>query len=88
MRIPAWQRPLAQSAQLPFDCKILSTEGGVVHLRVFDALGRVVAELENGMKPAGGYSVPFDAGALPGGVYFYRLEVNDESKSATMRLVK
>jgi hypothetical protein len=48
----------------------------MTHLRlaVFDALGREVAVLENGLKSPGKYSAVFDAGTLPNGNYFCRLE--------------
>ncbi|MCZ7557011.1 MAG: T9SS type A sorting domain-containing protein [Bacteroidia bacterium] len=60
-----------------------------VQLRVFDALGRVVAELENGMKEAGTHSVIFDAPRdLPSGLYLYRLEANGSVLSGKMSLMK
>ncbi|MCB0277513.1 MAG: T9SS type A sorting domain-containing protein [Calditrichaeota bacterium] len=46
---------------------------GNINLRVYDALGREVRELVNGFRPAGRYSVRFDATELPSGIYFYRL---------------
>jgi hypothetical protein len=49
-------------------------------LRVFDLLGREVALLVNEEKPAGSYSVKWDASALPSGVYFYRLEAVGQNK--------
>jgi chitinase len=45
-----------------------------VSLRVYDVLGREVATLVNDRLPAGTYAVPFNASALPSGVYFYRLQ--------------
>jgi len=47
---------------------------GFVSLRVFDVLGREVSTLVNDRLPAGTYTVPFNASALPSGVYFYRLQ--------------
>lgn len=44
-----------------------------VSLRVFDVLGRTVAELYNGERTAGEYRVDWNAG-VPGGVYFYRID--------------
>ena len=63
-------------------------QDGIVHLRVFDARGEEVAELENGYKKAGSYSVYFGAQFLPSGTYFYRLEVNAELLTGTMMLLK
>ncbi len=45
-----------------------------VKLKVYDVLGREVAELVNDAKPAGTYKVEFDASKLSSGVYFYQLK--------------
>ncbi|MCX7833780.1 MAG: T9SS type A sorting domain-containing protein, partial [Ignavibacteria bacterium] len=49
---------------------------GMVSLKVYDILGREVANLVNEVKPAGYYTIDFDASNLASGVYFYRLESN------------
>ena len=41
-----------------------------MQLAVYDSLGRELAVLVNGNRPAGLHSVRFDAGQLAGGVYF------------------
>lgn len=46
---------------------------GEVSLRVYDLLGREVATLVSGVKPAGAHDVEFDASGLTSGVYFYRM---------------
>ena len=49
---------------------------GFVNISVFDAVGRRVGVLVNGVKTAGNYSVEFDAdffGGLSSGVYYYRI---------------
>lgn len=61
---------------------------GLVTLKVFDMLGRQVSELINGFKPAGQYSVDFNAANLSSGVYLYRLEVNGYSNVKKMILIK
>ncbi|MEM6648249.1 MAG: T9SS type A sorting domain-containing protein, partial [Bacteroidota bacterium] len=45
-----------------------------VQLNVYDLLGRRVRTLVDGMQDAGVYAVVFEAGDLPTGTYFYRLE--------------
>jgi hypothetical protein len=55
-------------------------EGGrkvAVSLRVYDLLGRKVADLVQDKQNPGNYSVTFDASALSSGVYFYRLEAGN-----------
>ncbi|GAB5519040.1 MAG: hypothetical protein RhofKO_12910 [Rhodothermales bacterium] len=45
-----------------------------VQLHVYDLLGRRVRTLIDGVQDAGVYDVVFEAGNLPTGTYFYRLE--------------
>lgn len=46
-----------------------------VLLTVFDPLGREISTLVNGTQSPGTKSITWNAGDLPGGVYFYRLRV-------------
>jgi len=59
-----------------------------VSLKVFDVLGNEVAELVNIKQPAGSYSVEFDAGELPSGIYFYRLDAGNFSQVKKMMVLK
>ena len=59
-----------------------------VTLRVFDILGREVAVLVNENKPAGKYSVTFDAGKLASGVYFYNMQAGNYVESKKMIILK
>lgn len=60
-----------------------------VSLKVYDALGREVANLVNTHQAAGTYEVSFDASNLSSGVYFYRLEVSDQfTHTRRMMLIK
>jgi hypothetical protein len=52
--------------ELPVDC--------YVTLRVYDALGREVATVLDEFQKAGYRSSTFDAGNLPSGFYFYKLQ--------------
>jgi hypothetical protein len=45
-----------------------------VSLQVFDLLGRRVATLVDDARPAGVYTVTFDASRVASGLYFYRLQ--------------
>lgn len=51
---------------------------GNVTLQVFDVLGKEIQTLVNEFQPANNYSVRFDAGSLPSGVYYYQLQVDDK----------
>ena len=61
---------------------------GRVTLKVFNILGREVAALVNEDKPAGNYSVNFDAGRLSSGIYFYRLQSGNFIATKKMILLK
>jgi len=51
-------------------------EKGNVKITVFDALGRELFMLVNEEKPAGNYSVDFNANMLSSGIYFYSINSN------------
>ncbi|MBK7104250.1 MAG: T9SS type A sorting domain-containing protein [Ignavibacteriae bacterium] len=59
-----------------------------VSLKVYDNLGREVSVLIDDIKEAGLYSVPFNAGNLASGVYFYRLQTSNFSDLKKMILIK
>lgn len=61
---------------------------GNAKLTVFDALGKTVAVIVDEYKPAGSYSVKFDAGSLPSGIYIYRLEAGDYTAAQKFILMK
>jgi uncharacterized protein (DUF1501 family) len=50
------------------------TEGGHTLVQVMDTLGRVVAVLTDRDYAAGSYTMTFDSGRLPPGVYYARLQ--------------
>lgn len=59
-----------------------------VTLKVYDILGNEVAYLVNAQKPAGNYTVEFDAANLASGVYFYRIQVNPVSGAGSFTETK
>jgi hypothetical protein len=61
---------------------------GQVKLSVYDLLGREVAVLMNEWKPAGRYSVEFDAGGLTSGTYLVRLTEGTLTQARRMTLVR
>ncbi|MFA6542197.1 MAG: CotH kinase family protein [Bacteroidota bacterium] len=58
---------------------------GYITLKVYDLVGREIAVLANGMQEAGEHSVQWNAGQLPSGIYFYRLQ--SEKFVATKKLL-
>lgn len=59
-----------------------------VRLEVFDVLGKKAAELVNGPVARGTYRADWNAGPLPGGVYFYRLSIGSTTVVKKMILLK
>lgn len=64
------------------------SQPGQVKLAVYNVLGQKVADLVDDYKVANTYKVTFDATKLTSGVYFYRLEVGDYSKTMKMMLLR
>jgi hypothetical protein len=60
----------------------------LVTLRVYDVLGNEVATLVDEEKPAGYYSVSFNAIGLSSGVYFYQLSAGDFFETKKMVLLR
>ena len=60
----------------------------LVSLKVFNSLGEEVADLVNETKPAGNYSVSFNASKLSSGVYFYQLKTGEYTAVKKMVLLR
>ena len=76
-----------------FEFRLPAGQAGVpstvfVSLRIFDVLGREVATLVNDVRPAGVYTVRWDASSLPSGVYLYQLRAGASLKTKKMILAK
>ncbi len=59
-----------------------------VRLTIFNVIGQVIVTLIDGVRPAGEHYVQWDAAKLPGGVYFYQLEVGTQVYVKKLMLVK
>jgi hypothetical protein len=59
-----------------------------VSLKVYNALGQVVAELIRGHRHAGRYSIAWDASGYASGVYFYRLEAGSFVQTRKLIVLK
>ena len=84
-----WPNPFNPSTSigyyLPTSCN--------VRLEIYDAAGRLVNALQNGVQPSGNYSVDWNgtnsAGSqVSSGVYFYRLTAGKETISKKMVLLR
>ncbi len=63
-------------------------EPGYVSLKVYDLLGKEIANLVDEKKTAGYFTVNFDGSNLSSGLYIYRLRVNNFIESKKMLLSK
>jgi hypothetical protein len=83
---------LLQNYPNPFNpsTKIQYTIGNaaLITLKVYDILGREVAELVNGRQEAGSYTVSFNTKGLSSGVYFYRLNAGSFVSTKKLILMK
>ena len=59
-----------------------------VKLKVYNVLGNEVATLVDEEKPAGEYTVKFNASDLSSGVYIYRLQTDYSTITKKMTLIK
>lgn len=63
-------------------------EQSKIRLTIYDMLGREVSVLAQGIRPAGVYSLSWNASQQASGLYFYRLEVGKEVFTKKMLLIK
>jgi hypothetical protein len=59
-----------------------------VSLKVYDMLGREVANLVNATQEAGNHSVSFNASKLASGLYIYTIKSGNNTMSKKMMLLK
>ncbi len=83
---------LAQNYPNPFNpstnIRFSITEPSFVSLKIYNILGKEVADLVSETKPAGNYEVNFNAKNLSSGVYFYQLTTGSFSETKKMILSK
>jgi len=63
-------------------------ETGKVNVSVYNVIGQKVADLVNQTMESGVHNVDFNASNLPSGLYIYRLETPNYSKTMKMMLIK
>ncbi len=85
-----YPNPFSKSSSAPASTIIRYSikNSGFVTLNVYDLLGRKVATLVKEERPAGNYSLKFNAQGLASGVYFYTLRAGDFISTKKMILLK
>ncbi|HZV12220.1 MAG TPA: T9SS type A sorting domain-containing protein [Candidatus Kapabacteria bacterium] len=81
--ISDYPNPFASSTQLK-----INTAGDHTSLKIYDALGRDVADLTSQLPHDNSSEVIFNAGNLPPGVYYARLQSGQTSVTKTLLLLK
>ncbi|MFA3783886.1 sugar-binding protein [Melioribacteraceae bacterium 4301-Me] len=86
------QYSLEQNYPNPFNpttqIKYSIARPGLVTLRVYDILGRLVKELVNQNQEAGQYTINFNASGLASGIYLYKLESGSFTSVKKLMLIK
>ncbi|MDP4191884.1 MAG: T9SS type A sorting domain-containing protein [Bacteroidota bacterium] len=71
------ENSLFQNYPNPFNpltnIKFKISQAGYVSLKLYNVIGKEIATLFSGEKPAGTYEITFDASEIPSGIYYYRL---------------
>lgn len=83
-KVSNYPNPFNPTTNITYQIK----ERGFVTLKVYDMLGKLVSDLVSETKEPGQYTVNFNAGNLPSGIYIYSLMVNDFVQNKRMILVK
>ncbi len=81
---PPYPNPLAAQATIGFALPAAQA----VRLAVYDVLGREVARLADGVRPAGEQAVVLEASGLPSGVYVVRLEAGGAELTQRLTVVR
>ena len=79
-----YPNPFNPTTQISFDVPVTSK----VNLQIYDISGRLVQTVINDNLTEGKYLHTFDAGILPSGIYFYRLQSDSFVQTKKMMLIK
>lgn len=79
-----YPNPFNPATQISFEIPKTS----IVNLTLYDATGRVIAQLVNQQLSPGSYKVDWDASNYPSGVYYYRLQAGEYTETKKMVLIK
>jgi hypothetical protein len=79
-----YPNPFNPSTRISYALK----SNGAVRLSVYDLTGREVAVLVDGIQNAGEHDILFSGAGLTGGIYFYKLQTENEVAAGKMILAK
>jgi photosystem II stability/assembly factor-like uncharacterized protein len=83
---------LAQNYPNPFNpstkIEYRIPKAGMVSIKVYNILGKEVITLVNEEKPSGQYTLNFNAGNFPSGIYFYTLRAGSFTETKKLILLK
>ncbi len=83
---------LSQNYPNPFNpstsIKFSIPQENTVSIVIYNVLGKEISTLLNEQRPAGTYSITFDASSLPSGLYFYKLSAGKFEQTRKMLLIK
>ena len=80
----SYPNPFNPNTTISFQIKELSD----ISINVYDINGRVVANLFDGFKSVGEYSINWNAGNIPSGTYFVNMNTNSFSSTQKLMLIK
>jgi len=79
-----YPNPFNPVTTIPYSLKT----SGKVRLSVYDMMGKEIAVLVDGIRPAGSYTAAFSGSNLSSGIYFCKLQTADNVMTTKMTLVK
>lgn len=80
--------PFNPSTTITFTVPASGAAATKTSLEIFDLLGRRITTLVNDVRPAGTYSVQWQAVNIPSGMYLYRLRCGELTETKRMLLLK
>jgi hypothetical protein len=79
-----YPNPFNPSTEITFSLP----HGSQVSLKVYDVLGREIATLVNAKLEAGSHHATWNAGSFASGMYFYKIQTDNQTAIKKMMLLK